>query len=459
MQAVPSGKENGIFKSVPFLNIVPGTKSQIGNDDPLFRSPMTGHQDTTGEQAAMATAAPSQDEISSAPTIATRAVNVAEVDVAGNHLRLFVELPPMIESLIADIRTATKRVWIESYIVADDAAGRAVAEALRERVAAGVESRLVYDSVGSLRTPSKYFADLEAAGVLVHPYHHLSALWGRFDFFRRFNRRSHRKLVVIDDEISYFGGMNLIDSSGPPAIADKSNRPPEGLGWRDVHVRLTGPKTAEIAVAMEDLWRRINDAPKQDDRRWPVIPMAECHSDDIFFFDSRPTHQYRKPSRVLKALLDGAQKRVTLLMAYFIPVGKILKAMLGARKRGVTVQVIVPGVSDVPMVQWASRYMYEMLLKRGIEIYERNDRMLHSKAMVVDSCWSVIGSCNLDPRSLRINLEFLAVIRSSKLAAELEKICTYEREHSRKIVLDEHLKSSWWDRMLYRFAWYFRHGL
>jgi cardiolipin synthase len=429
---------------------------------------MTGHHDTTGEQAAMATAAPSPDvnaphTITQAATAETRAVNVAEVDVAGNHLRLFVELPPMIESLIADIRTATKRVWIESYIVADDAAGRAVAEALRERVAAGVECRLVYDSVGSLRTPSKYFADLEAAGVLVHPYHHLSALWGRFDWFRRFNRRNHRKLVVIDDEISYFGGMNLIDSSGPPVIADKSNRPPEGLGWRDVHVRLTGPKTAEIAVAMADLWRRINREPEakndKEMRRWPVIPMAECRSDDIFFFDSRPTHQYRKPSRVLKTLLDGAQQRVTLLMAYFIPVGKILKALLSARKRGVKVQVIVPGVNDVPMVQWASRYMYAKLLKRGFEIYERSDRMLHSKAMVVDSCWSVIGSCNIDPRSLRINLEFLAVIRSTKLAAELEKICSYEREHSRKIELDDHLKSSWWDRMLYRFAWYFRHGL
>lgn len=407
----------------------------------------------------MATAATSPDVISEAATPETRAVNVAEVDVAGNRLHLFVELPPMIESLLTDIRAATRRVWIESYIVADDATGRAVAEALRERVAAGVECRLVYDSVGSLRTPSKYFTDLEAAGVAVRPYHHISKMWGRFDFFRRFNRRSHRKLIVIDDHVCYFGGMNLVDSSGPPVVSDKHNRPPEGLGWRDVHVRLDGPKTAEIATAMEDLWRRINDEPASEMRRWPVIPMAESYGDDIFFFDSRPTHQYRKPSRVLKTLLDGAQHRVTLLMAYFIPVGKILKALLYARKRGVNVQVIVPGVSDVPMVQWASRYMYEKLLKRGIEIYERNDRMLHSKAMVVDSCWSVIGSCNLDPRSLRINLEFLAVIRSDKLAAELEKICNYEREHSRKIELDEHRKASWWDRLLYRFAWYFRHGL
>ncbi len=397
--------------------------------------------------------------MSTALTNEMHEVDCRDVEVAGNRLRLFVELPPMAEALVADIRTAKKRVWIESYTIADDAIGRAVEEALRERVAAGVECRLMYDAVGSLRTPNKYFDDLTAAGVKVHVFHHLSKLWGKFGFFRMFNRRNHRKLAVIDDNVCYFGGMNLIDASGPPLVADKSNRPPEGLGWRDVHVRLEGPKTAEIAAAMQDLWSRINDEPVKEKHRWPVIPMANCDGDDIFFFDSRPTLNYRKPSRVLRTLLDRSRERVTLLMAYFIPVGKILKALLRARKRGVAIEVIVPGVSDVPMVQWASRYLYDKLLKRGFKIYERNDRMLHSKAMIVDGCWSVIGSCNMDPRSLRINLEFLAVIRSSKLSAELEKICKYERDHSKKIELDEHLKSSWWQRMLNRFAWYFRHGL
>jgi len=389
----------------------------------------------------------------------TREVDCRVVEVAGNQLQLFVELPPMAEALVADIRQAKQRVWIESYIIADDAIGRAVAEALRERVAAGVECRLMYDAVGSLRTPNKYFDELKAAGVQVHVFHHLSALWGKFGFFRMFNRRNHRKLVVVDDRICYFGGMNLIDASGPPVIAEKHNRPPEGLGWRDVHVRLEGPKTAEIATAMQDLWRRIHDEPVKEKHRWPVVPMAECAEDEIFFFDSRPSLHFRKPSRVLKTLVDGSRERITLLMAYFIPVGKILRAMLRARKRGVDIEVIVPGVSDVPMVQWASRYLYDKLLKRGFKIYERNDRMLHSKAMIVDACWSVIGSCNLDPRSLRINLEFLAVIRSTKLAAELEKICKYEREHSKRIELDEHLKSSWWQRLLSRLAWCFRHGL
>ncbi|MCE9605357.1 MAG: hypothetical protein K8U03_10705 [Planctomycetia bacterium] len=389
----------------------------------------------------------------------SRSGQVAAIEVAGNRLELFVELPPMVASLVADIRAAKHRVWIESYIMADDPAGRAVADALRERAAAGVDCRLVYDAVGSLRTPAKFFADLARDGITVKPFRELSALWGKVGFFRIFNRRSHRKLAAIDDQVSYFGGMNLIDASGPPIVSEKHNRPPEGLGWRDVHVRMTGPQSAEIAAAMEDLWLRINHLRPKEKRRWPVIPMANCRDEGIFFFDSQPTLHHRRPSRVLKTIIDGARSRITLLMAYFIPVGSILRALLHARKRGVAVEVIVPGVNDVPLVQWASRYMYEKLLRYGFEIYEREDRMLHSKAMVVDDCWSVIGSCNLDPRSLRINLEFLAVIRSQPLAAALLKVSDYERAHSRKIELDTHRRSSWWQRFLHRMAWYFRHGL
>ena len=112
-----------------------------------------------------------------------------------------------------------------------------------------------------------------------------------------------------------------------------------------------------------------------------------------------------------------ARQEITLSMAYFLPMGRVLRAMVKARRRGARVRVVVPEVSDVRLVQWATRHFYEYLLRRGIHIYERRDRMLHSKAMVVDDRWSVIGSCNLDARSLRINLEFFAVIQSRALAA------------------------------------------
>jgi phosphatidylserine/phosphatidylglycerophosphate/cardiolipin synthase-like enzyme len=133
-------------------------------------------------------------------------------------------------------------------------------------------------------------------------------------------------------------------------------------------------------------------------------------------------------------------------MAYFLPVGGVLKALLRAPRRGVLVRVVVPGQSDVPLVQHATRHLYAWLLKRRIRIFERQGSMLHSKVMIVDRAWSVLGSCNLDARSLRINLEFLAVIHSRPLALALEEIVAYEIAHSERVTPQSYRERSWWRR-------------
>ena len=117
-------------------------------------------------------------------------------------------------------------------------------------------------------------------------------------------------------------------------------------------------------------------------------------------------------------------------MAYFLPTGRVLRTIHRVVHHGVGMTLVVPGASDVPLVQRATRFLYERLLERGIEIYERQRSMLHSKAMVVDDRWTVVGSCNLDPRSLEINLEFLAVIRSEAMAQAVTEIC--ERRNRRE---------------------------
>ncbi len=121
--------------------------------------------------------------------------------------------------------------------------------------------------------------------------------------------------------------------------------------------------------------------------------------------------------------------------------------------------MIIPGKSDVRAVQWATRHLYARLLKRGIRIYERQDQMLHSKVMVIDDARSVIGSCNLDPRSLRINLEFMAVIHSRAMARALNRIACFELRNSRRITLADDLRRTWTERLLDRIAWSFRRWL
>lgn len=380
-----------------------------------------------------------------------------DVEVCDNQLRLFVDTEVFVASLIEDIRTARSRIWIESYIIADDELGRAVAGALKERAAAGVQCRLIYDFVGSYSTPNAYFEELQSAGVEVEAFRPLKSVLWSFKFFQRFNRRDHRKLAIVDDRVAYFGGMNIVDQRKYETESSQRMRTLiASSGWRDVHVRLDGPQQADVAAAFDDLWSRLRRLRRKRGRRWPIKDLVEHRGDGIWFFDSRPQRVYRRPVRVLRPLLRSARKNITLLMAYFIPWGSVLRELIRARRRGVEIRVIVPAHSDVPIVEWASRHLYERLLRRGIRIYERQDRMLHSKALTIDGQWSVIGSCNIDPRSFLLNLEFMAVIRSPAMAASVERIYREELQNSRPVEIGYSACHSWWQGWLHRLAWYFR---
>jgi cardiolipin synthase len=335
-----------------------------------------------------------------------------------------------------------------------------VAAALEERVAAGVDCRLLYDFVGSSGTPGEFFEELRHAGVSVHAYHTLWHALSRFSLFRVFNRRTHRKLLVIDDQVGYFGGMNVVDQSQLRTPSDvNAARLPASAGWRDVHLRLEGPRQREIAQAFDRLWRRTHGLSRRRAAGFRVQRIFAQAGESLHFFDTRPERRRRRADRVLAPLIARAEKRITLAMAYFIPHGAVLRALVRARRRGVTVRVIIPEESDVKLVQWCTRHLYARFLRRGIRVFERREEMLHSKVMVVDDCWSVVGSCNLDPRSLRFNLEFFAVISSKPLALELTRICAHEMRRSRRVTWALVRGRTWWQRWRDRFAWWWRRWL
>lgn len=381
-----------------------------------------------------------------------------EISVAGHELRLYVEVPPLVEDMVRDIRAARSRVWVEVYIFADDAAGRAVAEALIERAKAGLDVRVLYDAFGSQHTSNAFFNELTAAGVSVHAFHTVWYALRRFRFFEIMNRRNHRKLLVVDDVAAYFGGMNLMDRTDPVGPGDVVPNRDESR-WHDLHVRMVGPQLAQVAESFERSWRsahheHVERRPRAY-RRGRLPPGAD---DGIRFFDSGPGWRHSRATRIYRRLLRRARHSVWLCMAYFLPTPTLLRSLWWARRRGARVRLIVPGLNDVRLVRQALRYLYGRLLRVGIGIYERQDRMLHSKVMVVDDLWSVVGSCNLDPRSLEYNLEFLAVIRSRALAAALVAICREEKRHSRRITKKNHLRRSWGvrlqDRLAYALRWF-----
>jgi cardiolipin synthase len=318
----------------------------------------------------------------------------------------------------------------------------------------------MYDAIGCLTTPWAYFADLEAAGVRVHAFHSLWNVLGRFASLRPFNRRNHRKLAIVDDRVAYFGGMNIVDQSGIRSVDDVRERHlPVSAGWRDVHVRLEGLHQAEVVHCMDVHWRSQHGERGLKWPSWRIGEMLASPEESIWFFDSAPRLRKRRPARVLVPLIRRARQRITLSMAYFIPVGPVLRELLRARRRGVEVEVIVPQQSDVPLVQWAGEYLYEKLLRRGIRIFQRKDQMLHSKVMVLDDLWSIVGSCNLDPRSLRLNAEFLAAIRSRDVADQIYQLCRYEMQQSEEVLLVHCRRRAWWQRLRDRLAWSLRRWL
>jgi cardiolipin synthase len=374
------------------------------------------------------------------------------VPVAGHELTLFVESLPLIAALVRDVRAARQRVWLETYIILDDAAGRAVAEVLKDRARAGLDVRLLYDFIGSQTTPAAFFHDLEQAGVKVHCFHSIwEALW-KFAPLRILNRRDHRKVVVVDDEIAYFGGMNVVDASSARTV-EQAEHLPTSAGWRDVHVRLVGPQQGQVAESFERMWRRAKG--KRLTRRPADYRRADLASgtESIQFFDSGPGPKYTRAARIFTRLLRAARRVVTLSMAYFVPVGLVLKALLAAHRRGVRLRVVVPGDSDVPLVQHATRHLYGRLVRKRFRIYERQVNMLHSKVMVVDDEWAVLGSSNLDARSLYINYEFLAVIHSRNLCRVLNEIVEYEIAHSHRVRPGEYRERGCWRRLVNRLAW------
>jgi cardiolipin synthase len=158
-------------------------------------------------------------------------------------------------------------------------------------------------------------------------------------------------------------------------------------------------------------------------------------------------------ARVFTRLIRLAQRNVSFAMAYFVPVGRVLRELLRAHRRQVFVRVVVPGESDVPIVQRATRHLYGRLLRRRMHIYERQRTMLHSKVMIVDDQWTVVGSSNLDARSLWYHREFLAVVHSRTLAQAMNAIIRHEIAHSRRITLRECLERSRWQRFRDRLAW------
>ncbi|AKU91025.1 phospholipase D-like domain-containing protein [Vulgatibacter incomptus] len=347
----------------------------------------------------------------------------AQRAVGTHRLALLRDGEQTYAAMLDAIAKARSTICLSTYILRSDRTGERFAEALIERARDGVEVNLLYDAWGS-SVSSDYLRRLREGGVRVvafRPFRLKSRLASTVGGYLR---RDHRKILVVDKEVGFTGGVNIADDYAP--LKDG------GGGWRDTHLRLEGPAAYELLAFFLYVWMREGGA----------------HLDP-----TRYRHEGRRPDPKVKILGNGlrrelkllrkayleafksAEDRIRITNAYFVPTPRILRALKNAARRGVRVDLIVAGTTDVPAIRFASQGFYGGLLRAGVRIYEWHGRVLHAKTAVIDGRWSTVGSMNLDTLSIRMNLEANAIVEDEAFACDLERMFAEDLESCGEVVL------------------------
>jgi cardiolipin synthase A/B len=325
------------------------------------------------------------------------------------------------EAELDAIRAAKNHVCLEAYIFQKGEIASRFIKALTERARAGVKIRIVLDGVGSLNTWRRTFRELIAAGGEVHWY-----LPFRWYNLTRYNNRTHRELLVVDGTIGFLGGAGIADHWF------KSRR--RKARWRDTMVRVEGRAVASMQAIFAENWVEASGELLTGTRYYP-----ECESTgsaSAMIIDSTPSAGRSTRARMLfQTLIACAQRSIHITTPYFLPDRGARQAIVDAvQKRGVEVKIIVPGKhSDHLLTRRSSRRIYGDLLKHGAQIYEYQPSMIHTKSLVVDGVWSVVGSTNFDSRSFGLNDEMNLAARDEKLADRLERDFQRDLADSRRV--------------------------
>jgi len=332
--------------------------------------------------------------------------------VGGNDARLLIDGPDVYRAMFAAMEGARSSINLETYILGEGEIADRVAAVLEAKARSGVRVRLMYDAVGSLGTPKSYFERLRAGGVAVCQFNPVE----RVDHL---NNRNHRKILIVDGRVAFTGGVNLSQtyaSSSKVARAKPGQETKEG--WRDTQVEVAGPVVAQFQRLYADMWTgqpqcgpidAVDFRPRQaqGDKRIRLVKSEPGRGSEVY--------------TELLHTVAGAKTRVWITMGYFVPDELLRRALEDAARRGVDVQLVLPGFSDFWAPLDAGRSYYAELLDAGVKIHEWDDALMHAKTAVIDSRWSSVGSTNLDWRSLVHNYEADIIVDDGAFARQMER--------------------------------------
>ena len=352
------------------------------------------------------------------------------------RIRVYTEGDRLYGAMLAAIASARQSIELESYIFADDEIGRRFIVALGERSRAGVLVRVHLDAAGSFFWgPRAVQKALTAAGVQVHWFHRWS-----WHMPLRYNRRNHRKLLVVDGKVGFFGGFNIHRENSRRLYGEQR--------WRDTQLEVEGRMARDLQILFDAFWRRRQ-------RNSPVTIPSEGN---VLI-----TNYSRRGRRFLHKLFTSkfatAKRSIHLTTPYFVPDYRTRRSLMRAARRGVDVRLLVPRKNNERLAQWAAHAAYANLLDAGVRIHEYLPRMLHAKTMVVDGVWSSVGTANLDYRSFFLNYELNLASDDRALARTLERQFREDLRQSEAIQPMRWAQRSWLLRPLELIAWAGRHWL
>ncbi len=346
--------------------------------------------------------------------------------ITSNRVTVLFEGHDAFRNLFEAIKQAKKTIFLVFFIFKNDATGKELGRLLKEKAGAGLNVCILYDHFGSLLTPQGFWKELTSSGVNVkasRPF--------RWNIAWNYLHRDHRKLVIIDGEIAYTGGLNIADEYRGYALFKRRK------GWRDTAVKIEGPcafSLHEIFLATWFLRKGTTD---------PLVSAADIRpfTDGISIMPifSSSAKGRRKMRKLIYWCVQNAAKSIHLTTAYFTPSKVMLRMLEDAVKRGVNVNLLIPSKSDFMAVQYVGRFFFTRLLKAGVDIYEYQDTVLHAKSYIFDEIFSIVGSANLDFLSLRRNDEGNIGAYSGKFAREMTNIFAIDLTKSKKIELEQWL--------------------
>jgi cardiolipin synthase A/B len=341
--------------------------------------------------------------------------------LAGNSVELLPGGAVAYPAMIAAIESARRSVTFCTYIFDPGVAGEAFAEALARAQARGVTVRVLVDAVGARYRFPAVHTRLRRRGIRTELF--LPRVTPAFLPF--VNLRLHRKVLVVDGRVGFTGGMNVRDDFLPP--------PGGGLPFMDLQVKIEGPVVAHLQAAFADDWLFTTGETLEGDAFFPPLRRAgEVVARGVA---DGPDEDFEAIRWVLLGALATARRSVRIVTPYFLPDPGLITALSVAAMRGVGVDVVLPARGNLPLVQWAQTAQLWQILDRGCRVWMTPPPFDHTKLMVVDSVWTLVGSANWDPRSLRLNFELAVECYDPDLAARTEALAEERIARAREVTL------------------------